>query len=181
MPVPQGRRIFSCLTVKKNLAIAAGGSDAQGWDFEKIYVLFPRLEERHNQRVSTPSGGEQQIWRLPEPWYRIFLFMDEPTEGLAPAWVGEVGDVILRLKEGGVSIFLVERTPSGAAFSGCGGFSPSNRFCPSLPRRTENKGEDLCQGKRNAGPCAFDFLSYCGQGYAGEAKIFPYCGQNLKM
>jgi len=114
--VPQGRRIFPSLTVKENLAIATRGSDVQGWDFSKIYALFPRLEERRNQRANTLSGGEQQMLAIARALISnpLFLLMDEPTEGLAPVLVREVGDVILRLKGGGLSIFLVEQNLSFA-------------------------------------------------------------------
>jgi branched-chain amino acid transport system ATP-binding protein len=114
--VPQGRRIFSSLTVKENLAIAARGSRVESWDLEKIYALFPRLEERRSQRANTLSGGEQQMLAIARALISnpLFLLMDEPTEGLAPVLVREVGDVILRLKEGGLSIFLVEQNLSFA-------------------------------------------------------------------
>jgi branched-chain amino acid transport system ATP-binding protein len=109
--VPQGRRIFPSLTVKENLAVAARGAAGQGWDFKKIYDLFPRLEERHNQRANTLSGGEQQMLAIARALISnpLFLLMDEPTEGLAPVLVREVGDAIRRLKEGGLSILLVEQ------------------------------------------------------------------------
>ncbi len=114
--VPQGRRIFSSLSVSENLAIAARGSGAKGWDFERIYALFPRLRERRNQRANTLSGGEQQMLAITRALISnpIFLLMDEPTEGLAPVLVREVGDVILRLKEEGLSIFVVEQNLSFA-------------------------------------------------------------------
>ena len=114
--VPQGRRIFPTLTVRENLAIAARGSDVREWDFEKIYALFPRLRERRNQRANTLSGGEQQMLAIARALISnpIFLLMDEPTEGLAPVLVREVGDVIVRLKEEGLSIFLVEQNLSFA-------------------------------------------------------------------
>jgi len=114
--VPQGRRIFPSLTVRENLAIAARVAGAQSWDFEKIYGLFPRLEERKNQMANTLSGGEQQMLAIARALISnpVFLLMDEPTEGLAPVLVREVGDVILRLKEGGLSIFLVEQNLSFA-------------------------------------------------------------------
>ena len=114
--VPQGRRIFPSLTVQENLAIAARASEGSGWNFRKIYALFPRLEERRNQQANTMSGGEQQMLAIARALISnpIFLLMDEPTEGLAPVLVREVGDAILRLKEGGLSIFLVEQNLSFA-------------------------------------------------------------------
>ncbi len=114
--VPQGRRIFSSLSVSENLAIAARNSGVRQWDFERIYALFPRLRERRNQRANTLSGGEQQMLAITRALISnpIFLLMDEPTEGLAPVLVREVGDVILRLKEEGLSIFVVEQNLSFA-------------------------------------------------------------------
>jgi branched-chain amino acid transport system ATP-binding protein len=114
--VPQGRRIFSSLSVKENLAVAARGSGSQSWDFEKIYALFPRLKERIHQRANTLSGGEQQMLAFARALISnpLFILMDEPTEGLAPVVVREVGDLILRLKKEGISIFLVEQNLSFA-------------------------------------------------------------------
>jgi branched-chain amino acid transport system ATP-binding protein len=114
--VPQGRRVFPSLTVKENLAVAERGANAQGWDFAKIYDLFPRLDERQNQRANTLSGGEQQMLAIARALISnpLFILMDEPTEGLAPVLVREVGDAILRLKEEGLSIFLVEQNLSFA-------------------------------------------------------------------
>ena len=114
--VPQGRRIFPSLTVKENLAVAERCSGVQIWDFAKIYALFPRLKERCDQRANTLSGGEQQMLAIARALISnpLFLLMDEPTEGLAPVLVREVGDAILRLKEEGLSIFLVEQNLSFA-------------------------------------------------------------------
>ena len=114
--VPQGRRIFPSLTVQENLAIAARLSAISGWGFAKIYTLFPRLEERRRQQANTLSGGEQQMLAIARALISnpVFLLMDEPTEGLAPVLVREVGDAILRLKEAGLSIFLVEQNLSFA-------------------------------------------------------------------
>jgi branched-chain amino acid transport system ATP-binding protein len=114
--VPQGRRIFPSLTVKENLAIASRGWDAQAWDFEKVFALFPHLKERAHHRGNELSGGEQQMLAIARALISnpIFLVMDEPTEGLAPVLVREVGDAIRRLKEEGLSIFLVEQNLSFA-------------------------------------------------------------------
>lgn len=114
--VPQGRRVFPSLTVKENLAIAERTTNGRRWDFKKIYTLFPRLEERWNQRANTLSGGEQQMLAIARALISnpLFLLMDEPTEGLAPVLVREVGDAIVKLKEEGLSIFLVEQNLSFA-------------------------------------------------------------------
>jgi len=114
--VPQGRRIFPSLTVKENLAVAARTTGAQTWDFEKIFGLFPRLKEREHHRGNELSGGEQQMLAIARALISnpLFLLMDEPTEGLAPVLVREVGDAIRRLKEEGLSIFLVEQNLSFA-------------------------------------------------------------------
>ncbi|NWF93849.1 MAG: ABC transporter ATP-binding protein [Syntrophaceae bacterium] len=114
--VPQGRRIFPSLTVKENLAIAARTSGSQAWDFEKVFALFPRLRERDRHRGNELSGGEQQMLAIARALISnpIFLLMDEPTEGLAPVLVREVGDAIRQLKGEGLSIFLVEQNLSFA-------------------------------------------------------------------
>jgi branched-chain amino acid transport system ATP-binding protein len=97
--------------VKENLAIAARASGGQTWDLEKVFGLFPRLEERNHHRGNELSGGEQQMLAIARALISnpVFLLMDEPTEGLAPVLVREVGDAIRRLKEEGLSIFLVEQ------------------------------------------------------------------------
>jgi len=107
--VPQGRRVFPSLSVRENLEVARGGTGR--WSLEQVYALFPRLRERAANRASKLSGGEQQMLAIgralmsnPE-----LLLMDEPTEGLAPLLVREVGRVIAELKRGGLSILLVEQ------------------------------------------------------------------------
>jgi branched-chain amino acid transport system ATP-binding protein len=115
--VPQGRRIFSSLTVHENLAIAArrpsGGGD---WNVEKVFALFPRLADRAHHRGNELSGGEQQILAIARALVAnpVLLVMDEPTEGLAPALVAEVAKLIRRLKDQDTSILLVEQN---AAFA----------------------------------------------------------------
>jgi len=107
--VPQGRRVFPSLTVQENLEVARAGQGR--WTVERVHALFPRLRERAGNRANKLSGGEQQMLAIgralmtnPE-----LLLLDEPTEGLAPLLVREVGRVIGELKREGLSILLVEQ------------------------------------------------------------------------
>ena len=106
--VPQGRRMFPTLTVKENLVVAQRGS---GWNLARVFDLFPRLKERAEQHAGSLSGGEQQMLAIGRALMgnpRVLL-MDEPSEGLAPIIVAEVGRIIARLKADGQSILLVEQ------------------------------------------------------------------------
>jgi len=112
--VPQGRRVFPNLTVRENLIVAAQPDRfgmAHPWSLDRVYDLFTRLKERHHQTAGSLSGGEQQMLAIGRALMtnpRILL-LDEPSEGLAPLIVAEVGKTIARLKAEGLSIVLVEQ------------------------------------------------------------------------
>ena len=106
--VPQGRRIFAPLSVRENLLL---GARAQGFTLERIYALFPRLREREQQSGGTLSGGEQQMLAIGRALLtngRLIL-LDEPSEGLAPMIVREIGRILLALKAERLSLLLVEQ------------------------------------------------------------------------
>src|SRR4030081_1701583 len=111
--VPQGRRIFPSLTVRENLVVAQQRESTtdEPWNVDRIYNMFPRLRERHAQYAGTLSGGEQQMLAIGRALMGnpSVLLLDEPSEGLAPLIVAEVGRPIRRLKEAGQSIILVEQ------------------------------------------------------------------------
>jgi branched-chain amino acid transport system ATP-binding protein len=106
--VPQGRRIFAPLTVRENLLL---GARADGWTLERVFDLFPRLRERAGQAGGTLSGGEQQMLAVGRALLTNgrMLLLDEPSEGLAPLIVREIGRILVRLKSERLSILLVEQ------------------------------------------------------------------------
>ena len=109
--VPQGRGIFASLSVKENLLVGARGQNKpNAWTLERVYDFFPILEKRANMHGNLLSGGEQQMLAVGRALMTNpdLLIMDEPSEGLAPLVIKEIGDVITRLK-GQLTVFLAEQ------------------------------------------------------------------------
>ena len=109
--VPQGRRIFASLGVGEHLEIGQRAGNGAGWSFDRVLELFPRLRERLRNRGNKLSGGEQQMLACGRALVGNpdILLMDEPSEGLAPLLVRELGRILGRLKTGGASILIVEQ------------------------------------------------------------------------
>lgn len=109
--VPQGRRIFASLGVGEHLEIGQRAGNGAGWSFDRVLELFPPLRERLRNRGNKLSGGEQQMLACGRALVGNpdILLMDEPSEGLAPLLVRELGRILGRLKAGGASILIVEQ------------------------------------------------------------------------
>jgi branched-chain amino acid transport system ATP-binding protein len=114
--VPEDRRIFRSLTVHENLLMGIKGGQKKspgdgGWTIERIYQLFPKLEERRNNKGGHLSGGEQQMLTVVRTLMgnpRVIL-VDEPTEGLAPLIVRDVLEMLSAVRKSGVTILMVEQ------------------------------------------------------------------------
>lgn len=111
--VPQGGRVFTDLTVLENLRIASR-RNRDGWTIDRVFELFPRLKERASLRGHSLSGGEQQMLAIARALVSnpVLLLMDEPSQGLGPAIIRELGETIGKLKHAGLSILLVEQNYS---------------------------------------------------------------------
>lgn len=109
--VPQGRRVFPTLSVEENLLVAERNTARHGWNLKRVYEMFPRLDERRNQRAKTLSGGEQQMLAIARTLMgnpRLVL-LDEPSEGLAPVIVEQMATAVGKLKREGLSVLLSEQ------------------------------------------------------------------------
>jgi len=110
--VPDNRRIFPNLTVRRNLEIAQKGNGGkEGWTLERVYDHFPKLKEIASRLGEVLSGGEQQMLTIARTLMGNpdLVLLDEPTEGLAPIMVMEVMKIVKELKEKGETILLVEQ------------------------------------------------------------------------
>src|SRR5690606_3170965 len=116
--VPEGRRVFSRLTVEENLAMGAFFLDRKEVQaqLEATLALFPRLKERYQQRAGTMSGGEQQMLAIGRALMSKprLLLLDEPSLGLAPIIIQQIFEIIEELRRQGVTIFLVEQNANQA-------------------------------------------------------------------
>jgi branched-chain amino acid transport system ATP-binding protein len=110
---PEGRRVFSRMSVLENLEMGAyqrHGADVQD-DLHRVYDLFPRLQERKSQKAGTLSGGEQQMLAIGRALMARpkLLLLDEPSMGLAPIFVERIFEIIRQINDQGTSILLVEQ------------------------------------------------------------------------
>jgi branched-chain amino acid transport system ATP-binding protein len=114
---PEGRRLFSRMSVLENLEMGTfqradrGNRKAVGEDLDRVYELFPRLNERKNQKAGTLSGGEQQMVAIGRALMARpkLLLLDEPSMGLAPIFVERIFEIIREINSQGTPILLVEQ------------------------------------------------------------------------
>jgi branched-chain amino acid transport system ATP-binding protein len=116
--VPEGRRCFPRMSVRENLELGAylRPGDDLSEDFERVFALFPRLEERHTQKAGTMSGGEQQMLAIGRALMARprLLLLDEPSMGIAPILVEQIYRTITEISSTGTTILLVEQNANYA-------------------------------------------------------------------
>lgn len=108
--VPQGRRVFSSLTVAETLEVSGSGQDG-AWTAERVYDIFPSLADRRANRSDRLSGGEQEMLVIARALLGnpTCLLLDEPSDGLAPKVVEQVSDIVVALRKEGLAVVLVEQ------------------------------------------------------------------------
>jgi len=108
--VPDDRGIYSSLSVEENLRLPPN-IGTEPWSLERLYAMFPVLKERRRQSGAKLSGGEQQMLAIARVLRMgaLTLLLDEPTEGLAPVLVQQVGQILREVKDHGISILLIEQ------------------------------------------------------------------------
>jgi branched-chain amino acid transport system ATP-binding protein len=111
---PEGRRLFSRMSVIENLQMGAfqrGDRSGQREDMDRVFSLFPRLEERKHQKAGTLSGGEQQMCAIGRALMARpkLLMLDEPSMGLAPIFVEKIFEIVREINEQGTTVLLVEQ------------------------------------------------------------------------
>lgn len=113
--VPEDRRIIPGLTVEENLDLAVIAGE-RGWEYERIYSLFPRLKERRKQEGTTLSGGEQQMLAIGRALAQDLklLLLDEPYEGLAPVVRHDIEKALMEVREAGITTIIVEQNAVAA-------------------------------------------------------------------
>ena len=171
--MPEGRRIFTRLTVEENLragGLAVRERGRRSADYERIYEMFPVLADRRAQRAGLLSGGEQQMLAMGRGLMSRprLLLLDEPSLGLAPRIIGQIGEVIREINRQGTSVLLVEQNATmalGAADTAVvldvgrvslSGIGPRagrvGRRPAPVPRPRHRRGRTATGGRRPSAP-----------------------------